>query len=104
MMTVKSRTAPSSNKEMIRVRSCDAIMAEEAWLVLAVMSANLGASFGMSQLQFWGMEMDKPTISVDENDWPVSAAWAAMKKPLFTSGIGDFVSVKVNSFADRKST
>lgn len=47
------------------------------------------------------MEMDKPTISVDENDWPVSAAWAAMKKPLFTSGIGDFVSVKVNSFAPR---
>jgi hypothetical protein len=76
-------------------------MAEEAWLVLAVMSANLGASFAMSQLQFWGMEMDKPTISVDESGWPVSAAWAGMKKPLFTSRIGSFASVKVDSFVPR---
>ncbi len=44
---------------------------------------------------------DKPTIVVDENGWPVSAAWAGMKQPLFTSGIGDFVAVKVNSFAPR---
>ncbi len=44
---------------------------------------------------------DKPTVVVDENGWPVSAAWAGMKQPLFTSGIGDFVAVKVNSFAPR---
>ncbi len=44
---------------------------------------------------------DKPTINVDENGWPVSAAWAGMQKPLFTAGMGDFVSVKVNAFAPR---
>ena len=44
---------------------------------------------------------DKPTVNVNENGWPVSAMWAGMKKPLFTSGIGDFVSVKVNAFAPR---
>jgi len=65
------------------------------------MSANLGASFAMSQLQFWGVEMDKLTISVDESGWPVSAARAGMKKPLFTFGISDFVSVIVNSFVPR---
>ena len=45
--------------------------------------------------------LDKPTVTVDANGWPVSAAWTGMKQPLFTAGLGDFVSVKVNAFAPR---
>jgi hypothetical protein len=44
---------------------------------------------------------DKPTVQVDAKGWPTSASWAGMKKPLFTTGIGDFTSVKVNAFAPR---
>jgi len=42
-----------------------------------------------------------PVVSVDEQGWPVAATWPGMAKPLFTSGLGDFVSVKVNAFAPR---
>lgn len=44
---------------------------------------------------------DQPMVELDENGWPVSAVWPGMKKPLFTAGLGDFVSVKVNAFAPR---
>lgn len=42
-----------------------------------------------------------PTVNLDEQGWPVAATWPRMSKSLFTKGIGDFVSVKVNSFAGR---
>jgi hypothetical protein len=42
-----------------------------------------------------------PTVTADDQGWPVAATWAGMTKPLFTSGFGDFVSVKVNGFAPR---
>jgi hypothetical protein len=43
----------------------------------------------------------KPTVTTDEQGWPATATWPGMKQPLFTAGLGDFVSVKVNSFAPR---
>jgi hypothetical protein len=42
-----------------------------------------------------------PTVQPDEKGWPVSAIWSGMTKPLFTAGLGDFISVKVNAFAPR---
>ena len=42
-----------------------------------------------------------PTIRLGGNGWPVSALWAGMSQPLFTDGLGDFVSIKVNAFAPR---
>ncbi len=42
-----------------------------------------------------------PTVTVDEQGWPTGATWANMTQPLFTAGLGDFVSVKVNAFAPR---
>ncbi len=42
-----------------------------------------------------------PRVKTDAQGWPVSAAWNGMNQPLFTEGLGDFVSVKVNAFAPR---
>lgn len=42
-----------------------------------------------------------PVVSVDEQGWPSGATWPGMLKPLFTPGLGDFVSVRVNAFAPR---
>ncbi len=42
-----------------------------------------------------------PIVNVDKHGWPTEATWRGMKKPLFTTGLGDFVSVKVNAFAPR---
>lgn len=42
-----------------------------------------------------------PTVTTDEQGWPTGATWPGMSKPLFTAGLGDFVSVKVNGFAPR---
>ena len=42
-----------------------------------------------------------PAVKTDAQGWPVSAAWEGMSQPLFTEGLGDFVSVKVNAFAPR---
>ncbi|MCZ7639453.1 MAG: hypothetical protein M5U12_27460 [Verrucomicrobia bacterium] len=42
-----------------------------------------------------------PTVPTDAHGWPVSATWPGMQQPLFTSGLGDFVSVRVNAFAPR---
>lgn len=42
-----------------------------------------------------------PDVKTDANGWPVSAAWSGMTQSLFSEGLGDFVSVKVNSFAPR---
>ncbi len=42
-----------------------------------------------------------PTVTTDEAGWPTSATWPGMNQPLFTAGLGDFVSVKVNAFAPR---
>ncbi|MHB1307896.1 MAG: glycoside hydrolase family 38 N-terminal domain-containing protein [Limisphaerales bacterium] len=42
-----------------------------------------------------------PTIKLDAQGWPTDARWPGMKQPLFTAGLGDFVSVKVNAFAPR---
>ena len=40
-------------------------------------------------------------IKADAQGWPETASWTGMKRPLFTSGLGDFVAVKVNAFAPR---
>jgi hypothetical protein len=42
-----------------------------------------------------------PEVNLDEQGWPVAATWHGMNKSLFTKGLGDFVSVKVNAFAGR---
>lgn len=42
-----------------------------------------------------------PTVNTDDQGWPVAAIWPGMSKPLFSAGLGDFVSVKVNGFAPR---
>ena len=60
-----------------------------------------GFSSARKRLEDTPPSPDKPTVNVDENGWPVSATWPGMKKPLFTAGFGDFVSVKVNAFAPR---
>ena len=42
-----------------------------------------------------------PAVKIDEQGWPTSATWPGMTQPLFISGLGDFVSAKVNAFAPR---
>jgi hypothetical protein len=42
-----------------------------------------------------------PTVTTDAQGWPLTATWPGMSKPLFSAGLGDFVSVKVNGFAPR---
>ena len=42
-----------------------------------------------------------PVVTKDDQGWPTAAVWPGMNKPLFTAGLGDFVSVKVNAFAPR---
>ena len=42
-----------------------------------------------------------PKVQTNAQGWPVAALWPGMKQPLFTDGLGDFVSVKVNAFAPR---
>jgi hypothetical protein len=42
-----------------------------------------------------------PSVKTDGEGWPVTATWGDMKLPLFTSGLGDFLSVRVNAFAPR---
>jgi hypothetical protein len=42
-----------------------------------------------------------PGVEVNEQGWPVAATWPGMHRPLFTAGLGDFVSVKVKAFAPR---
>jgi glycosyl hydrolase family 38 len=42
-----------------------------------------------------------PVVRVDDQGWPVAATWPGMSKSLFTEGLGDFVSIKVNAFAPR---
>ena len=43
----------------------------------------------------------RPNVTTDESGWPTGATWPGMTQPLFTAGLGDFVSVKVNAFAPR---
>ncbi|MFV2070780.1 MAG: hypothetical protein ACC645_27750, partial [Pirellulales bacterium] len=40
-------------------------------------------------------------LTLDENGWPTEATWPQMKKPLFLSGFGDFLSVGIRGFAPR---
>lgn len=42
-----------------------------------------------------------PAVERGPRGWPDSATWPGMKRPLFTRGFGDFVSVQVNAFAPR---
>lgn len=42
-----------------------------------------------------------PTVQLDPSQWPANAIWPGMSEPLFTSGFGDFVAMKVNAFAPR---
>ena len=41
------------------------------------------------------------TATLDAGGWPSSIRWAGMNKPLFSDGIGDVTSVKVQGFAPR---
>ena len=43
----------------------------------------------------------KPEIAKDVSGWPVSVQWKSMDRPLFTQGIGDFLSVRPVGFAPR---
>ena len=45
----------------------------------------------------------RPAVELDDQGWPVAATWPGMKKPLFTTGLGDFVAVRVKGFAPRWS-
>jgi len=40
-------------------------------------------------------------VTLDERGWPSSISWPGMKKPLFTSGTGDFVAFGTKAFAAR---
>jgi len=42
-----------------------------------------------------------PAVESDAQGWPREAIWPGMREPLFTEGLGDVVSVKVNAFAPR---
>lgn len=48
-----------------------------------------------------GQAATAPVVALDDQGWPTAATWAGMSKPLFTAGLGDFVSVTVNAFAPR---
>lgn len=42
-----------------------------------------------------------PTLTTNASGWPTSATWPGMTQPLFSDGLGDFISVKVQGFAPR---
>lgn len=42
-----------------------------------------------------------PAVTTNALGWPTSALWPGMHKPLFTEGLGDWVSVQVKGFAPR---
>ena len=42
-----------------------------------------------------------PTVTVDEHNWPTSARWPGMERPLFEAGTGDLINVAVGGFASR---
>ncbi len=42
-------------------------------------------------------------IETDGSGWPVAATWPGMRRPLFSAGTGDFVSVEVVPPADRRT-
>jgi len=44
---------------------------------------------------------DVPTVVVDDGNWPTSARWPGMEKPLFESGTGEVLSVDFTKFASR---
>jgi hypothetical protein len=46
-------------------------------------------------------EAAPPKVEVDAQGWPATATWEAMKRPLFTAGMGDFQSVSLPGFAPR---
>lgn len=44
---------------------------------------------------------DSPEVQKDSAGWPVSMRWKNMTRPLFTAGLGDFLSVRPVGFAPR---
>ena len=42
-----------------------------------------------------------PKVATDAQGWPSTAQWPGMTKPLFESGIGDFIAVQMKAFAPR---
>ncbi|MGA2986746.1 MAG: hypothetical protein ABSG32_23335 [Terriglobia bacterium] len=44
---------------------------------------------------------DAPELKKDSTGWPVSVRWKGMERPLFTQGLGDFLSVRPVGFAPR---
>jgi hypothetical protein len=47
--------------------------------------------------------LQKPQISTDDSGWPSAVTWPGMSQPLFTEGIGEFISTKINAFAPRQA-
>ncbi len=46
---------------------------------------------------------ERPAIETDASGWPVSVAWPGMRRPLFSAGTGDFVSIEAVPPADRRT-
>jgi hypothetical protein len=44
---------------------------------------------------------ETPEVVKDSSGWPVSVRWKGMARPLFTQGVGDFLSVRPVGFAPR---
>jgi hypothetical protein len=44
---------------------------------------------------------EAPTVEKDASGWPVSVRWKGMGRPLFTQGLGDFLSIRPVGFAPR---
>jgi hypothetical protein len=45
----------------------------------------------------------RPDVKLDSSGWPLAATWPGMRKPLFESGLGDFLHAGFNPPADRRT-
>ena len=44
---------------------------------------------------------EAPTVTVDKDNWPTSARWSNMERPLFEAGTGELLNVAIGGFAGR---
>ncbi|MCP4454036.1 MAG: hypothetical protein GY809_21455, partial [Planctomycetes bacterium] len=44
---------------------------------------------------------NRPAVTVDAHNWPISARWPGMDTPLFQAGTGDVLSVAIDDFSGR---
>jgi hypothetical protein len=61
---------------------------------------NLAAN-SVGPLKGAGPARETPEVVRDSSGWPVSMRWKGMARPLFTQGLGDFLSVRPVGFAPR---